>query len=83
MICSHQIKRKEALEILKQPAYPPELMEEDKRIICKRWNLQEEIFDKIIENRPNRSFEDYESYSSKPIYLPVRALKRLASERVI
>lgn len=78
MICSNQLTRSHALELLKEPSYSPELMEQDKQAVCSRWGLKPSAFDEVMEDPFNRTFYDFNSYASTPIYLPIRfALKVL------
>lgn len=64
-VCSNQIlvgtmTRDEALEILSNPPYDPDQMEQDKEYIAKKMGISVEKFEEII-SRPNRTPTDYKN----------------------
>ena len=75
-------REEEALEKLNQPIYPPELFEEDKEFVIKKFGLNQTQFDEIM-NLPRKKHTDFatagtvwEQYPllklGKPIYDLVR-----------
>ena len=82
LIFSGQLTKEEALEKLNQPIYPPELFEEDKEFVIKKFGLNQAQFDEIM-NLPRKKHTDFatagtvwEQYPllklGKPIYDLVR-----------
>lgn len=59
-ILAGTMTREEALEILKQPPYDPDQMEQDKEYVAKKMGITEKEFDKIIA-RPNKQPTDYKN----------------------
>ena len=64
LICAGELARDDALEQLKQPIYPEKSQYADKEFVCKKFNLNLEQFDKIM-NLPIKSYYDYPSYYGK------------------
>jgi N-acetyl sugar amidotransferase len=58
MICSNQIKREEALEEMKKPTYPEDLLASDKEYVAKKLGMTEKEFDDIMK-LPVKSYRDY------------------------
>lgn len=58
LIFSQQISREQALKELKQPIYPPELLEEDKIFVIKKLSLTRESFQKIMDSA-SKTYRDY------------------------
>ena len=58
LIFSGQLTKEEALEKLKQPIYPPELLEEDKEFVIKKFGLDQAEFDEIMK-RPRKKHTDF------------------------
>lgn len=61
MICSRQISRQDALSSMEMPAYPPELLRTDMAFVMKKFALNQDQFD-IILNAPLREGKDYPSH---------------------
>ena len=62
-VCSNQINtgimsREEALEIISNPPYDPDQMQEDKEYVAKKLGVSVEEFDEIID-QPNKTPADY------------------------
>jgi N-acetyl sugar amidotransferase len=66
LICNGEISREEALEELERPAYPDELLEEDRTFVIKKLGITSSEFDEIMAAAPRR-FEDYPSYERSPV----------------
>lgn len=60
LICSGQLTRREALNELEKPAYPPELFRQDHEFFLKKMNMTEDEFVEIM-RLPIRSHLDYPS----------------------
>lgn len=60
MICSGLMTREQALEEIKKPIYPENLLEEDKRFVLKKFTLSQEAFDKLL-HLPPKKHTDYPS----------------------
>ena len=76
MICSGQMSRGEALEMLKRPAYPEEEMHRDKLILCRNLGITEAAFEELM-TLPLRYFSDYPSYTNALGGLPFKAIQRI------
>ena len=63
LIISGQVKRSDAIEILKQPTYAPSMMEEDREYVVSKLGLTQDEFDEIM-TLPIKSYHDYPNYSS-------------------
>ena len=61
LICSGQMKREEALMLLKDPPYPTDSQEADKRYVIKKLGLTNSDFEAIM-NKPIKTIMDYPSY---------------------
>ena len=48
LICSNQISRKQAIELIKEEPYPKQQVKEDKEYVLKKLGLSEEDFDDIL-----------------------------------
>lgn len=59
-ILAGTMTREEALQILEQPPYAPDLMVQDKEYVAKKLGITVQEFDKIIEG-PNRTPADYKN----------------------
>jgi PP-loop superfamily ATP-utilizing enzyme len=75
MVCSGNITREAALEMLKKTPYPLEQMEEDKLILCRNLGITEEYFEELM-NLPLHNFSDYPSYTNDPVLHMAQALYR-------
>jgi N-acetyl sugar amidotransferase len=60
LILSGQMSRPEALEAMKVPIYPEELLEQDRQYAIKKLNLDETSFEAIMA-LPKRTFLDYKN----------------------
>ena len=58
---SGMLDRNEAIDLLSQPPYDENLMEEDKHYVIKKLGITHEEFNEIW-NAPNKSIHDYPSY---------------------
>jgi N-acetyl sugar amidotransferase len=73
LINSGQMTREEALEEMKADPYPPDLQEQDRKYVIKKFDLSEQEFEALMA-RPRRSFRDYPNS-----YEMVAFLKRMAN----
>ena len=62
LILSNQISRKDALIKLKEPIYPIDKIEIDKKYFRKKLDLNQTEFDEILENKP-KIFSNYPNNS--------------------
>lgn len=60
LICANQIERDEALKIIEQPVYDPQLMKTDREFILKKLGFSEDEFKQYIES-PGVSHFQYKS----------------------
>jgi N-acetyl sugar amidotransferase len=60
LILSGQMSRPEALEAMKDPVYPKDLLEEDRKYAIKKLNLDETSFEDIMA-LPKKTFLDYKN----------------------
>ncbi|MCG3166879.1 MAG: Glycosyltransferase Gtf1 [Bacteroidia bacterium] len=60
LICSGQLTKDEALELMKLPAYDKEKLKEDKEYVIKKLGLSENEFDELMK-KPIRKHTDYKS----------------------
>jgi N-acetyl sugar amidotransferase len=60
LILSGQMSRSEALQAMKEPVYPKELLEQDREYAIKKLNLDEKSFEEIMA-LPTRTFLDYKN----------------------
>jgi N-acetyl sugar amidotransferase len=60
LILSGQMSRAEALEAMKEPVYPKDLLEEDRGYAIKKLDLDEKSFEGIIAS-PKKTFLDYKN----------------------
>ena len=58
LVLSGQITKSEALEELKKPVYPADLMKDDKEYAIKKFNISAEEFERIME-LPTKTFQEY------------------------
>lgn len=63
LILSGQMSRDEALEAMKAPVYPADLLEEDRQYVLKKLELNEAAFGEIM-TAPRRTFLDYRNNHS-------------------
>ena len=71
LICSGEMTRERALEELKNPTYPIELQESDKKEFKEKLSLDEQEFNRIMA-LPNKSINDYPSNNNVIISTPYR-----------
>jgi hypothetical protein len=67
LICSGQISRNEALEIINQHPYTEEEIFRDREYIAKKFDMRTDQFDEIM-NLPLKKFSDYPSYKNHPLF---------------
>jgi N-acetyl sugar amidotransferase len=60
LILSGQMSRSEALEAMKEPVYPNDLLEADREYAIKKLNLDQRSFEEIMA-APNKTFLDYKN----------------------
>lgn len=77
-ILAGTMTRNEAIELLKQPAYDPDMMEQDKEYIAKKLGISTEEFEEIIAGE-NKTPQDYKN-TFWLIKLAVKACKLLGIE---
>jgi N-acetyl sugar amidotransferase len=84
LICSGEITRQEALEILKEEPYPKEVQEEDKAYVIKKLGLTQEEFERIM-YLPRKTILDYPSYARDNRSLVNRMLRGVyrKSKRIV
>lgn len=58
LICSGQMKRARAIELMNEPVYEERLLQEDREYAIKKLGLSQETFDTIM-SAPNKSFMEY------------------------
>ncbi len=63
LICSGQIDRKTAIEELEKPTAPPEILNQDREYVVKKFGLTNEEFNNIM-NAENKTFTDYPNNES-------------------
>ena len=77
LICAGQMTREQALEEMKQPAYDPALLREDRAFVLKKLGLSEQDFEEIMRLpvRDHRSFDTEGSvFHEYPVLRPLRPL---------
>lgn len=60
LICSGQLTRVQAIEMMKEPVYPKHLLMEDKTYVIKKLQLTEQEFEAIMSSQP-LTFESYKT----------------------
>jgi hypothetical protein len=73
LICSGEITRDEALDLLKEEICPEDLLQQDRQFVIKKLGLSEDDFEGIM-SAPPRQFCDFPSYEKS---LWFRASRRL------
>ena len=73
LICSKQLTREEALNEIKKPPYPKDLIKEDIKYICKKWGMNEKEFHEIFKYKP-KTFKDYPNQ-----FLLISLIKKIRS----
>ena len=79
LILSGQLRREEALEILKEPPYPESEAQKDMEYIVKKIGISVEEFKNFME-QPNKTIADYKS-SARLINLGAKVLKLFGKEK--
>lgn len=74
LICSGQLKRSVALDMIKAPIYDEELLRHDKQYVIKKFGLSEEEFERIMKLQV-KSHTDYPSIMN--IYEKIKPVWRL------
>ena len=77
LICAGQMTRDQALEEMRQPAYDPALLREDRAFVLKKLGLSDEDFEEIMHLpvRNHRSFDTEGSvFHDYPVIQPLRPL---------
>jgi N-acetyl sugar amidotransferase len=75
LICSGEISRERALELMQEEVCPEDLMQLDKQFVIKKLGISEEDFENIMTSAP-RQFWDYPSYEKSPLFRAVRKFYR-------
>ncbi len=65
LICSGQMSRDDALELMQEPTYPPELLEQDKEYVLKKLGYTDDEFGAVMA-APPKTYWDYPSYYTNP-----------------
>lgn len=74
VICMGEMTRDEALEKLKEDAYPNiEMREQDLEYFKKKLGLTDEAFDEIM-HTPTKSYMDYKGYFNHPLYSQINKI---------
>ncbi|MCJ7570522.1 MAG: N-acetyl sugar amidotransferase [Candidatus Thermoplasmatota archaeon] len=71
LICSGQITRNEALDTLKKPLFTESELHEMIGLVCNKFGITKKEFDTFM-RLPNKSYYDYPSYETHPIYRIIR-----------
>lgn len=58
LICSGQLNREQALELMQEPVYPENLLQEDRAYVIKKLQISEAEFESIM-SAPTLTFESY------------------------
>lgn len=77
LICAGQMTRDQALEEMRQPAYDPALLREDRAFVLKKLGLSDDDFEEIMHLpvRDHRSFDTEGSlFHDYPVIQPLRPL---------
>lgn len=83
LICSGQITRDEALQVLKQPLYQDKKeLERDISFVCEKFGITKEEFENIMKLEV-KTYDDYPSYETNPIIkLGKKIYRRINIHRV-
>ena len=79
LICSGQLTRSEAIELMKLPVYEKEKLSEDKQYVIKKLGLTENEFDTMMK-QPARSHRDYMSVL---FYLDLLVLFKKMTQKLV
>ncbi len=80
MVISGQMTREEALEEIKEPPYPEDLLEDDKEFVIKKLGLTQQEFNQIM-NDPPKSYNEYDN--NEKIWNRFSKLVNFARNKVI
>lgn len=84
LICSGQLTKEEAQQILAVPDYPEELQQQDKEYVLKKLNFTEAFFDDYMKRKevPHKYYlhEHSSLYDKYPVLLPLRPLGLIAKK---
>ena len=58
LICSDQLSREQALQLMREPTYPEQLLAEDREYTIKKLGLTADQFETIM-GAPNKTFHEY------------------------
>lgn len=61
LICSGQISREQASEMMREPVYPEELLKEDRTYVIKKLKILEQEFDEMMAS-PTFTFKKYKNH---------------------
>jgi N-acetyl sugar amidotransferase len=75
LICSGQLSRQEALQLMKEPPYDPAQFKIDKEFVLKKLDLSEEQFEEIM-NLPVRDHREFDTEGSFFHYYPALKFMR-------
>jgi N-acetyl sugar amidotransferase len=67
-ICTGEVSREEALEVLKTPPYNPEKAESEKKYIAKKLGISQEEFEKLLQ-APGKWYTDYPNDEKKLAFI--------------
>ena len=81
LICAGQMTRDEALETLKKPLFTDTELKEMIDLVCKKLGITKEEFDAFM-RLPNKSYYDYPSYETHPIYRIIRDLYKKVKPQI-
>jgi N-acetyl sugar amidotransferase len=81
LICAGQITRDEALETLKKPLFTDSELKEMIERVCKKFGITKAEFDALM-RLPNKSYYDYPSYETHPIYRVLRDVYKKVNPQI-
>jgi len=61
LVCSGQMTREQALDEMKNPAFSPDKLRDDREYVIKKLGISEEKFERIMSSAP-QSFQDYPNH---------------------
>ena len=81
LICAGQMTREEAVETLKKPLFTDTELKEMIDLVCKKLGISKEEFEALMK-LPNKSYYDYPSYETHPIYRILRELYKKVKPQI-
>ena len=81
LICAGQMTREEAVETLKKPLFTDTELKEMIDLVCKKLGISKEEFEALMK-LPNKSYYDYPSYETHPIYRVLRELYKKVKPQI-